>query len=160
MLDFPSKSPELFVLIPCFWLVCCVDVIASPSTFEMTRLSNGTSLCSLDLPSLQVPLRQLQLQQQLSASSSSAGAQCVPATVGCALQCTWDARCTSFNVREDMNYRCDLFYNQSTTCGVISGCFHGQVGCPDNWNRIRRCQILTGAQVPQRTPRTCSLRRK
>lgn len=101
------------VLIRYVALIVCARAVTA-NEYKLSRFSDGTFACSIGKTSSQVPLQPI------------AAAGCVPAGVRCAWICAQDSRCTNFNLREDLD-RCDLFYDLSTTCAVIPGCFHVQV---------------------------------
>src|SRR6218665_3246736 len=110
-----------------FRMLFILLLVISPSTAQvsavLTRLSltNGSSLCAVDAPSLIVPLH---LDYTVTSSIDAQEPSCVPDALKCAWICRQGRNCTSYN---QALRRCELYYYRPLNYAVNTTCAHYRV---------------------------------
>lgn len=119
------KIPKLVMIISLSTVI--LSVLSTSRNFQMTRMSNGSQLCSNEKPSVTLYLSEL---PPLESSSNS----CLPPSVRCSWECANDPECTNFNYYETDPGICEQFHYTPTNCSSVVGCIHFQA-------RIALCTV-------------------
>src|SRR6218665_1058294 len=104
-------------------------LVIYPSTAQvsavLTRLSltDGSSLCAVDAPSLIVPL---DLGYTVTSSIDAQEPSCVPDVLRCAWICRQDKNCMSYNYNQALR-RCELYYYRPLNYALNTTCAHYRV---------------------------------
>src|ERR1700733_1829687 len=108
----------LFVFCSFFHLLLFSNGQMLAKSFQVTRTSDGTELCSVDPPSKAFNVSQL--------IGASAYLGIVPSKALCGWQCSKDPNCMSYNWRDDIGV-CEVYYYDPVSCSVVSCCEFFQV---------------------------------
>ena len=96
---------------------------------------NGTGLCALDEPA-----------NRIAGFEQKAG-ECVPQSVLCALNCTWDVDCSYFNFHET-DSTCDIFHSRPCNVTYKTDCLLYKVRyCSVNNSYLLGLNILQVWQI-------------
>lgn len=143
MLRFLTTRLQSFVALIAAGLLAMI-LPSVQSSLSMTRLTmdDGSVLCSVDSPSLTVPVT-----DGSSGLPPVVDASCVPETAKCAWYCEQNSNCTNFSYDRSLK-TCQLFYNRPLHFVISHTCSHYVVSA--RHLKSRETLVLSIVGVPNR----------